>query len=90
MTISPAARSLCATWFSMGPKSTLRSHAPHHTLSKHRAEIEELKAAGVITEAPFNDLGSVEFTGSKGTWDIAHEIFADFAKKSGLSGGGEI
>lgn len=56
--LSPAAVSCLARWFA-GPRDDLRSHEPHETLNRHRAEMEELVTKGFLTVEPFNRTGSL-------------------------------
>lgn len=69
MELSDAAKALCGQYFPT-PASKLRSGPPHETLGRIRPAMDELVAAGLVSEAPFNGHGVVEFTGS----DRAAEI----------------
>jgi hypothetical protein len=78
--LSAEARSVCARWFGMSPRDSLRSHPPHATLTRVRPAIDELISAGLITEAPFNHLGSVILLGSEEACRIGREVQAEFAR----------
>ena len=56
--LSPEALSCLARWFA-GPRDDLRSHEPHETLNRHRAEMDELVTKGFLTVEPFNRAGSL-------------------------------
>ncbi len=56
--LSPEAVSCLARWFA-GTRDDLRSHEPHATLNKHRAEMDELVTKGFLTVEPFNKAGSL-------------------------------
>lgn len=62
-TISDAAKAICGQYFPT-PESVIRSSPPHETLGKMRAAMDELIAAGLVTERPFNAHGVLVITGS--------------------------
>lgn len=85
--LSLKARDVCATFFGMTAKDTLRSHAPHKMLTSIRPEMDELVAAGIITEEPFNRYGSLLFTGSEAARAIGHARRVERLTELGLING---
>jgi hypothetical protein len=81
--LSLAARDCCARWFGMTPNSELHSHEPHATLSKHRSAIDELLAAGIITEQPFNQYGSILFKASERSVEIGRARMQEISREQG-------
>lgn len=77
-TLSPDARNLLCSMFWLGEKSTVTSHHPHNFLTKHRAAFDELLAAKLITQKPFNDYGSIEFQGTPECYPIWQERAKEF------------
>lgn len=57
--ISDSARLFMGAFFWAGAKATVTSHEPHATLERHRPAYDECKAAGLVTEEPWNNFGSI-------------------------------
>lgn len=81
--LSMDAKNLCARFFGTSAKDTLRSHPPHATLTPLRAAMDELIAAGLVSEAPFNQHGSLLFTGSEGARAVAQARHIEAAREAG-------
>ncbi len=81
--LSMDARNLCARFFGMSAKDTLHSHPPHATLTPHRAAMDELIAAGLVSEQPFNQHGSLLFTGSEAARAVGQSRHIESAREAG-------
>lgn len=72
--LSQAAKELCAGWFFFGEKAVVTSHAPHASLKANRTAMDELLAAGLVSQESYNVFGSVRFYGTVEAGKIGREI----------------
>jgi hypothetical protein len=79
--ISQAARDFMGAFFWAGMKASVTSHKPHVILARHRASYEECKEAGLLTEEPWNDFGSVKIRPTIKGAEVAQEACRARAKE---------
>lgn len=79
--ISEAARQFMGAYFWAGMKASVKSHKPHATLSQHRAAYDECKAAGLVTEEPWNDFGSITIKPTERGAAVAEEAYRARARE---------
>ena len=79
--ISEAARQFMGTLFWAGMKASVTSHEPHATLARHRSAYDECKAAGLVTEEPWNDFGSITIKPTERGAAVAEEAYRERARE---------
>lgn len=79
--ISQAAREFMGAFFWGGMKSSVTSHRPHATLTQHRAAYDECKAAGLVTEEPWNKFGSIIIKPTTAGAEVATEAYRARARE---------